>query len=57
MDQEMETNIIPALSHFITICNTSKNYDPEWNTNGLLMDTAKFIKGWMEKQDVKDLKV
>ena len=33
---DFEKEVLPALKEFVSIPNCSKDYDPEWNTNGLL---------------------
>ncbi len=33
---EFENELLPGLSEFITIPNQSKDFDSEWNNNGLL---------------------
>ena len=41
---------------FIRIPNLSRNYDPEWATNGLLTKAAEHIKAWIESLNIKGLK-
>lgn len=33
---------------YIKIPNLSRTFDPEWNTNGRLLEAAKHIKSWVE---------
>jgi acetylornithine deacetylase/succinyl-diaminopimelate desuccinylase-like protein len=40
---------------FIKIPNLSRAYDPEWETNGLLLKAAEHIKGWVESLNIKGL--
>ena len=42
---------------YIRIPNLSRNYDPNWNNNGLLEQAANFLKEWALNQDVKGLKM
>jgi hypothetical protein len=47
---------VPALQQFVAIPNTSRNYDPEWYTNGLLEKAGKHIQSWVEGLGIKGLK-
>ncbi len=42
---------------YVRIPNLSRAFDPEWETNGLLPKAAVHIKDWIEKQNVKGLKI
>ena len=37
------------------IPNLSQSFDPEWETNGLLMQAAEFIKNWVVAQEIPGL--
>jgi hypothetical protein len=41
---------------FIRIPNLSRDYDKEWNSNGLLEKAAKHLLDWVMKQNIKGLK-
>lgn len=47
---------IPSLSEFVAIPNTSRLYDPEWNTNGLLEQAAHHVEKWIHELGIKGLK-
>jgi len=40
VNKVFDEKVIPSLSRFIEIPNSSKDYDPEWATNGLLEKAA-----------------
>ena len=42
---------------YVRIPNLSKNYDPEWASNGLLEKAAHFLKDWALAQKVDNLKL
>lgn len=54
-NEEVEKNLIPGLSDFIRIPNTSRNFDDEWETNGLLIKAAEYLVKWASQQSVKGL--
>ncbi len=55
VSEDWDKSIIPALSEYIKIDNLSKNYDPEWNTNGKLEKACKHLLDWSLAQGVKGL--
>ena len=48
IDNEFYSNFVPAISEFISIDNQSKDFDANWNTNGLLEKAANFVKSWIQ---------
>lgn len=56
LEKEFSATIIPTLMEYIKIDNLSKNFDPEWNTNGKLEKAARLLLDWALKQNVKGLK-
>lgn len=48
IDNRFDEDAIPKIMDYIRIPNLSRNYDKEWNTNGLLEKAAIFIKDWIE---------
>ncbi|KRW99312.1 hypothetical protein PPERSA_02424 [Pseudocohnilembus persalinus] len=52
-DESMQQSIMD----FIRIPNQSKNFDPEWNTNGLQEKACAHIVDWSKKQNVKGLTI
>lgn len=41
---------------YIKIPNLSRNFDPDWQSNGLLEKAAEHIKSWVEQLNIKGLK-
>mmetsp|Transcript_24422 Transcript_24422/g.21611 ORF Transcript_24422/g.21611 Transcript_24422/m.21611 type:complete len:479 (+) Transcript_24422:68-1504(+) len=57
VDADFDKSALPGLMDFIRIPNLSKNFDPEWNSNGLLEKAAKHVKSWIEAQNIKGLNI
>lgn len=53
VENKWNNDIQPVLEDYIRIPNQSHNYDPEWNTNGLLEKAANLLLEWAKKQDIK----
>lgn len=51
-----DKSVLPSIMDFIRIPNLSRNFDPEWATNGLLTKAAEHIKAWIESLNIKGLK-
>lgn len=45
---------LPTLMNFIRIPNLSPSYDPQWNTNGLLLKAANLIISFGKSLSLKD---
>lgn len=45
------------MKDYIKIPNLSRSFDPDWNTNGLLMQAANHITNWIKSQNVLGLKL
>jgi acetylornithine deacetylase/succinyl-diaminopimelate desuccinylase-like protein len=56
VEEEFDNNVLPSLMDFVRIPNLSRDYDPEWNTNGQLEKAAQHLLQWVEAQDIKGLK-
>lgn len=56
IDKTFWQSYVPSLQQFIAIPNTSRLYDPEWYTNGLLEQAGKHIQSWVEGLNIKGLK-
>jgi hypothetical protein len=41
---------MPTLIKFLEIPSQSCAFDPEWNTNGLLLSTATLLRDWILSQ-------
>lgn len=52
IDTCWETEIIPALVRYIQIPNQSPDFDPEWQTNGLMQEAVELARDWVEKQNI-----
>lgn len=44
VESEFNENVIPSLMDFIRIPNLSRDYDSEWDSNGLLMKAGEHLK-------------
>lgn len=47
---------LPSLMEYIKIPNLSRNFDPDWNKNGLLEKAAEHVKSWVEQLKIEGLK-
>lgn len=56
VNQEFDANEKQALIKFVQIPNLSRSFDPLWESNGLLMKAAHFLKEWVEAQKIPGLK-
>lgn len=56
VNKEFDANEKQALIKFVQIPNLSRSFDPEWETNGLLLKAAHFLKDWVESQKIHGLK-
>jgi acetylornithine deacetylase/succinyl-diaminopimelate desuccinylase-like protein len=56
IDKTFWQSYVPSLQQFIAIPNTSRLYDPDWYTNGLLEQAGKHIQSWVEGLNIKGLK-
>ena len=54
-DKKVEEDIIPGLSEFIRVPNLSRNFDDEWESNGLILKAAEMMVKWATSQSVKGL--
>lgn len=54
---EVEAELLPNLARFVRIPNQSREYDPEWETNGLLKKAATFVTNWAAQQELKNFKL
>eukprot|EP01118_Nematostelium_gracile_P005018 TRINITY_DN159_c0_g1_i1.p1 TRINITY_DN159_c0_g1~~TRINITY_DN159_c0_g1_i1.p1 ORF type:complete len:476 (-),score=170.23 TRINITY_DN159_c0_g1_i1:64-1491(-) len=57
VSQFWDDEIIPKLSEYIKIPNTSPSFDKDWATNGLLDQAANLIVDWVKKQAVPKLEI
>lgn len=51
-----DQTIVPTLSEYIRVPCQSPDFDPEWETNGLLDAAMKILVDWAEKQDLQGAK-
>lgn len=45
--QQFQLNALPSLMKYIEIPNTSRSYDVEWESNGLLAQAAEHLQKWI----------
>ena len=55
--KEFDNNVLPSLMDYIRIPNLSRNYDPEFKTNGLLEKAAQHIHDWIQTQNIQGIKL
>jgi len=41
---------------YIKIPNLSRNFDPDWQSNGLLEKAAEHVKSWVEELTIEGAK-
>lgn len=56
VNTEFDSTFEPSLEEFIKIPNLSPAYDPEWKTNGKLIQAAQHLKSFAEQIGIKGLK-
>jgi len=57
VENQFTNSILPSLIDYVKIPNLSRNYDPEFLTNGLLQQAANHMIDWVKQQNVKGLQV
>ena len=56
INNHFDSSVIPSLSQFIQIPNLSRDFDPNYNTNGLQQKAVEHLKSWVDSQGIKGLK-
>lgn len=51
--KEVDSNLIPILTEYLKIPNQSRNFDPDWKTNGLSLQVCKLALDWFAKQNIE----
>ncbi|MES2767935.1 MAG: M20/M25/M40 family metallo-hydrolase [Bdellovibrionota bacterium] len=51
-----EEKIIPTLSQYIEIPAKSPSFDPKWKENGYIDQVIKLVDGWINQQEIPNLK-
>ena len=57
VNHEVDNEIIPNLMQFLRIPNQSRNFDPEWESNGLIESACYFNMFWAAAQGLDNAKV
>lgn len=57
LTEKTSSLLIPTIADFIKIPNQSREYDPEWDTNGLQEKACQFSLDFAEKLDIKGYSV
>ena len=57
VEKQFSLNVLPNLMNFIRIPNLSPGFDPEWNTNGLLLKAANLISSFAKSLNIKNSEV
>jgi len=52
VEKEFDQNLIPSLMDFIRIPNLSRDYDKEWDSNGLLTKAGEHLAAWVDQQAI-----
>ncbi len=52
IDTCWDNEIVPALVRYIQIPNQSPDFDPAWQTNGLIHQAVELARDWVEKQQI-----
>ena len=47
--KEYMSTTIPAISDFIKIPNQSREFDPEWKTNGVQQKVCQYVVDWVKQ--------
>ena len=50
VEKQFTLNVLPNLMNFIRIPNLSPLFDPNWNTNGLLLKAANLIVSYAKSK-------
>ena len=54
-DQYWQEAILPSLIEYVRIPNKSPMYDPEWQSNGYMLDAVGHMVSWVEQQGIGEL--
>ena len=52
-----DDEIIPYISEYIKVPNTSPHFDPDWEKHGHLETAVKMLDKWCRTQPIKDMTV
>ena len=52
--EDFDKNLVPNLMDFVRIPNLSRAFDKDWDTNGLLLKAANFLKNWVSSQNLEN---
>ena len=57
VEKQFILNTLPNLMNFIRIPNLSPGFDPDWNTNGLLLKAANLIISFAKSLNIKNAEI
>ena len=57
VEKQFTLNVLPNLMNFIRIPNLSPLFDPNWNTNGLLLKAANLIVSYAKSLNIKNAEI
>ena len=57
VEKQFALNVLPNLMNFIRIPNLSPLFDPNWNTNGLLLKAANLIVSYAKSLNIKNAEI
>ena len=57
VEKQFTTNVLPNLMNFIRIPNLSPFFDPNWDTNGLLLKAANLIVSYANSLNIKNAEI
>ena len=49
LEDQFKAELVPNLQEFIKIPNVSRDYNPDWKTDGLQLKGISFMRDWFEK--------
>lgn len=52
IQKDFDEVALPALMDFVRIPNLSRQFDTQWETNGLILKAVQFVGKWMEDQKI-----
>ena len=57
VEKQFILNTLPNLMNFIRIPNLSPGFDPDWDTNGLLLKAANLIVSFANSLNIKNAEI
>jgi acetylornithine deacetylase/succinyl-diaminopimelate desuccinylase-like protein len=53
LSEQWDQSVVPVLTEYIKIPNQSPEFDPEWETNGLLLKAMHLLVDWAKQQPLQ----